>query len=93
MRVTVQDGTSLTSAGEGRYPVGQTSILSRIRTNPSPVEQANLPPVLVIFQFNRNYQFTCCSAAQVYIWWSLTPKLEAANLAGAETLVEAVGWA
>lgn len=24
---------------------------------------------------------------------SLTPKLEAANLAGAETLVEAVGWA
>lgn len=27
MRVTAHDGTFLTSAGEGRNPVGQTSIL------------------------------------------------------------------
>lgn len=52
--VTLHDGSSLTSAGEGWNPADQTSILSRIRTNPSPMEQANLLPLLVIFQFNRN---------------------------------------
>lgn len=62
--VTVQDGTSLTSAGEGRNPADQTSILSRIRTNPSSMEQANLLPLLVILQFNRNCEFTCCRTTQ-----------------------------